>query len=209
MRAALGVQADDSPEGDLELARCLSMASSGDEAAWRAIIDRYARRVFALARSRCRSAEAAEEITQSVFVTVATKLKAGEYVEKGRFESWLFRVAMNRVRDEARRASRRAGDGGEDALALAPAPKTGTGPGQSFGALRSAMERLSEADRDIIHLRHHAGLSFKQMAELLGEPMGTLLARHHRALRKLRQMLEGTTNDGEGPVGPAPGGDDE
>ncbi|MCC6283680.1 MAG: sigma-70 family RNA polymerase sigma factor [Phycisphaerales bacterium] len=208
MRAALGVQADESPEGDLELARCLSMAASGDEAAWRAIIDRYARRVFALARSRCRSAEAAEEITQSVFVTVATKLQTGAYVEKGRFESWLFRVAMNRVRDEARRAARRGPDRGDDALASAPAPPADGGRAPGLGALRRAMEQLNEADRDIIQLRHHAGLSFKTMSELLNEPVGTLLARHHRALRKLRQMLEGKAGGGDVSDGLGPAGGD-
>jgi len=41
----------------------------------------------------------------------------------------------------------------------------------------------------VIELRHHGGLSFQQMADLLEEPLGTLLARHHRALRKLRELL--------------------
>ena len=45
------------------------------------------------------------------------------------------------------------------------------------------MARLHDADREVIELRHHGGLSFKQIAELLDEPLGTLLARHHRALR--------------------------
>lgn len=138
--------------------------------------------------------EAAEEITQSVFVTVATKLSQGEYAEQGRFESWLFRVAMNRVRDEARRSMRLAGGVGSEGLD----GQAGSG-GSSAERLdqHAALERLSEAinelpeaDRDIIQLRHHAGMSFKQMAELLDEPLGTLLARHHRALRKLKQLLE-------------------
>ena len=52
-----------------------------------------------------------------------------------------------------------------------------------------SMERLSEEDREVIELRHHGGMSFKQMAETLGAPLGTLLARHHRALHKLRKMF--------------------
>jgi RNA polymerase sigma-70 factor (ECF subfamily) len=52
------------------------------------------------------------------------------------------------------------------------------------------MEGLTDTDRDVIELRHHGGLSFKQIAELLDEPLGTLLARHHRALRKLRETME-------------------
>ena len=52
------------------------------------------------------------------------------------------------------------------------------------------MEHLSPADREVIELRHHAQMGFKQMSEVLDEPLGTLLARHHRALRKLREILE-------------------
>ena len=53
------------------------------------------------------------------------------------------------------------------------------------------MARLSEADRQVIDLRHIGGMSFKQMAEELQEPLGTLLARHHRALQKLRTLMDG------------------
>jgi DNA-directed RNA polymerase specialized sigma24 family protein len=42
----------------------------------------------------------------------------------------------------------------------------------------------------VIDLRHVGGLSFKQMADALGEPVGTLLARHHGALAKLRALIE-------------------
>jgi RNA polymerase sigma-70 factor (ECF subfamily) len=60
--------------------------------------------------------------------------------------------------------------------------------------LRRAMDQLSDADREIVELRHHGGMSFKQMADMLGEPVGTLLARHHRALRKLRDVMEPDRN---------------
>jgi RNA polymerase sigma-70 factor (ECF subfamily) len=63
------------------------------------------------------------------------------------------------------------------------------------------MEKLAEGDRDVIELRHHGGLSFKQMADLLDEPVGTLLARHHRALRKLKEAMEQLGVSGEGSRG--------
>ena len=66
--------------------------------------------------------------------------------------------------------------------------------GGGLARLRIAMNELPEADREIIELRHHGGMSFKQMSELLEEPLGTLLARHHRALRKLKQLM-GETGD--------------
>jgi RNA polymerase sigma-70 factor (ECF subfamily) len=137
--------------------------------------------------------DTAEDITQSVFTTVAGSLRDGGYEERGRFEAWLFRVAMNRVRDECRRARHRAtptdpvgfegqgteaGDGG-----------SGEERDRDLSRLRSALSGLGEADREVIELRHHAQMSFKAIAEQLGEPVGTVLARHHRALGKLRIVL--------------------
>ena len=81
-------------------------AGDGDEAAWRTLVEVYSPRVFALVRAQCRDEELAEEITQSTFCTIATKL--ADYDEVGRFESWLMRIAMNRLRDEMRRRKRLA-----------------------------------------------------------------------------------------------------
>ncbi len=52
------------------------------------------------------------------------------------------------------------------------------------------MSQLSDSDREIIELRHHGQLSFKQISEMTSDPVGTLLARHHRALKKLRSIME-------------------
>ena len=175
---------------DSHLAPTLLAASKGDEQAWKEIVRLYARRVVALAPSRCRNDDVAEDIAQSVFATIAGKRGGGEYREQGRFESWLFRVTMNRVRDHVRRVQRRPGhvELGEQVPGTAP-PAPADAP--RLDALRSALARVPEADREIIELRHHGQMSFKAMADLLEEPMGTLLARHHRALRKLKELIEG------------------
>lgn len=186
---------------DSHLAPVLLAACKGDDQAWREVLRLYARRVFALAKSRCRNDDVAEEITQSVFATVAGKLGAGEYREQGRFESWLFRVTMNRVRDHVRRAQRRGKHLTIDEQVPDPRP-SGEPAASGLEALRSALARLPDADREIIELRHHGQLSFKAMADLLDEPMGTLLARHHRALKKLKALLEGQAAvEGMGEVG--------
>jgi RNA polymerase sigma-70 factor (ECF subfamily) len=149
-----------------------------------------------MARSRCRRDDIAEEIAQSVFATVAAKLTAGEYVEQGRFESWLFRVTMNRVRDEARRRARHAEPTDPEMLgqvAAAPADSESARPeGKELDTLRDALKQLGEADREVVELRHHGGLSFQQISAVLEEPLGTVLARHHRALRKLKDLIEGS-----------------
>jgi len=179
------------PEPALD--QLLARAAKGDQAAWRSLVDRYSGRVYGVVRANGVDPERAEEITQSVFCTLAAKLPA--YIEQGHFESWLFRIALNRLRDDARRRKRHArpvGDSGvlED-LGVEPGGAADRAEPEEIDALRRAMARLSEADRQVIDLRHIGGMSFKQMAEELQEPLGTLLARHHRALQKLRTLMDG------------------
>jgi len=182
----------------------LAKAARGDSDAWRSVVSAYAPRVHGLLVSRCRDDELAEEITQSVFCTVAVKL-AG-YIESGRFESWLFRIAMNRLRDEMRRRARQArptDDVAMQEISARQGHRTTAADLEIHDKLRVALERLSEGDREIIELRHTGGLSFLELSDYYEEPIGTLLARHHRALRKLRALLaelgvDGVDLDGEG-----------
>ncbi|MDP1660826.1 MAG: RNA polymerase sigma factor [Phycisphaerales bacterium] len=189
------IEPDGVVEG-VELAGLLERAVAGDQEAWRRIVGLYWRRVFALARSRLRDHGIAEEVTQSVFVTVATKLSQGQYAERGKFEPWLFRVVVNRIRDQVRALQRGATATDDEVLDARAGTVESRGEGtraseRAMEELRRALMMLGEADRQVVELRHHAGLSFAAMAELLDEPLGTLLARHHRALKKLRTMMAG------------------
>ncbi len=174
----------------------MAQAAGGDEAAWRRLIDAYSGRVYGLIFRQCGNAELAEEITQSTFVKVVGKLP--QYEDTGRFEAWLFRIAMNRLRDEMRRRKRQANpvdfgqtppesigyaaahDGSPDAPLLAA---------ERNAQLAAAIAELPEADRELLHLRYTAQMSYQQIADLLEQPLGTVLARGHRALKKLRTML--------------------
>ena len=75
-------------------------------------------------------------------------------------------------------------------------------PGEGFDRaiaadrLTAALSQLNSEDREIVDLRHFGGMSFKELAAYFEEPLGTLLARHHRALRKLRGILESRGHDG-------------
>ncbi len=199
MVPALSIQSSPAERDPAELASVIARAAHGEEDAWRELMDLYARRVFAMARSRLHNDELAEEITQSVFVTIATKLNGqgdgSGYSEQGKFEPWLFRITMNRVRDYCRKRARHATPtapehmGGLSARPEIDHAERDAGMAE-MNKLRSAMEQLSDRDREIIELRHHGQLSFKQIAEISGDPIGTLLARHHRALKKLRDLLE-------------------
>ncbi len=180
------------------LEQTLHLAAGGDEDAWRTIVESYSGRVFGLIRSQCGNADLAEEITQSVFCTMAEKIVG--YTESGRFESWLFRIAINRLRDEMRRRKRHARPVEEEKLigmagAIVVDQDGDNDRRQDAGALREAMAQLPEADQRIVYLRHYGELSFKQIADILDQPLGTVLARQHRALKKLRDLLEGKVRE--------------
>lgn len=191
------------PDGHEPFERTLDRAAHGDEQAWRRIVELYWVRVFGLIRAQCSDPDLAEEITQSTFCTIASKLRG--YDEQGKFEHWLFRIAVNRLRDEMRRRKRHAASTDEQSLeGLAKLPSAselgdfaasaGSDP-ETREKLRSAFSKLSDSDQITVHLRHVAGLSFAKIAEVLGQPIGTVLARNHRAMRKLKELLE---QEGEG-----------
>ncbi len=175
-----------------QLATLVARAARGDQDAWRQIVERCAPRMHAIIRAQCRDHDLAEEIVQSTFCTVVRTLPT--YEEGGRFESWMMRIAMNRLRDEMRRRGRQAVPTEENTLVLMAGGEESNPDPEArrpeSARLQKALDRLPDADREIIHLRHVGGLGFKQIAEALDTPIGTLLARHHRALRKLRGFLE-------------------
>ena len=114
---------------------------------------------------------------------------------------------MNQLRDEMRSRKRRAtsltGASGPDGLGQdwlevqasrtadpsAHDPVHRASRAEQIELLRRAIGRLGEADQRVLHLRHTAGLSFAQIAETLDEPLGTVLARGHRALGKLQKLM--------------------
>lgn len=195
---------DDSP-ASLENLRA---ARLGDAKAWESLVKAYTHRVYSLLVRQCGDRELAEELTQETFVKLYQALRAGRYDEQGRFEPWLFRIAVNALRDEKRRSRRQAQPMDMSPAAGADADKPSAFAGLEAGLsdrtldpsahadrreqiqrVHAAMDRMDERDRQILHLRHTAGLSFAEIAETLDEPLGTVLARAHRALAKLRKAL--------------------
>jgi RNA polymerase sigma-70 factor (ECF subfamily) len=199
---------------EMPVEQVLRQAAQGDARAWRLLVESYTPRVYGLLVNQCRDKDLAEELTQAAFVKVVKKLDGqGGYKETGRFDAWLFRIAMNGLRDEMRRRKRQATptdmgpaaasgrdeqSGGWSAAQqkiVSGGPSRPDDPAQALikaeqvGHLQAAIQQLSEADREIIHLRHAAGLSFAQIADTLGQPLGTVLSRGHRALSKLKKLM--------------------
>lgn len=176
----------------------LQRAQMRDPQALTALVDAYSERVFGLLFRLTRSRELAEELTQDTFVRVVRTI--ADYQHSGRFEPWLFRIAANLARDRVRQCRRRGVTlsldvpGGEEPRGL-PGESLMTRDEPPRAAVRvedrqrltACLDRLAAEDREILLLRHFSELPFREIAEMLGIPLGTALARAHRALGKLRQ----------------------
>ena len=180
---------------DAELVKAFK---EGDPGALDELISRYKGPLYAYLLRLARDRDAADDLLQEVFVKVIKKL--GAYGEEDKFSAWLYTVAHHAVMDHFRAGARRredslyAADG--DARPLAdtlasrePSPEDAFASAESAGALEAAFARLSPEQREVFLLRHYSELSFREIADILKVPIGTVLARMSRALAKMRQEL--------------------
>jgi RNA polymerase sigma-70 factor, ECF subfamily len=164
------------------------------------LIALYSPRVYGLLMRMTGSREEAEDLLQETFLRVVRMIS--EYQHDGRFDAWLFRIAANLARDHLRRVRRRGvasrfdqTDGDAAGVVREPAddrqarPEAAALATEARERVQAALSDLPEAEREIILLRHFAELPFREIAELLGVPLGTALARAHRALKKLRDLM--------------------
>lgn len=162
------------------------------------LVDLYAARVYGLLVRLTGDRDAAEDLLQETFLRVCRMI--GEYQHDNRFESWLMRIAANLARDRARQRRRRGvtspldddevGQHGELSPPPLPRPDEVLEAAEAGDRLEAALARLSDPEREILVLRHYADLSFREIADLLGVPLGTALARAHRALGRLRVLMQ-------------------
>jgi RNA polymerase sigma-70 factor, ECF subfamily len=178
------------------LARC----QAGDRTAWDTLVDAYWQRLFGYALRATNNAELAQDMVQETFLRIVQRL--GCYDDQGKFEAWLFRILVNLVRDHGRSLSRHPTqstvieiDGErieltDELSGKVPSPFDPLHLQEDVDALQTAMRALPEGDRQILLLRHFADMPFKDIARTLNCPIGTVLARAHRALGKLRGLME-------------------
>jgi RNA polymerase sigma-70 factor (ECF subfamily) len=185
----------------LVTADLLERARRRESAALDLIVQTYSRRLFGLLVRMTDRRDQAEELLQETFLRMVRTIDT--YQHSDRFESWLFRIAANLARDVRRRRRRRgpelslaADDGGSfDDPALLdtrlPGPEDGIVALERREALSRGLQKLTDEQREILALRHEGELSFREIAELLNIPLGTALARAHRALQKLKAEIMG------------------
>ena len=162
----------------------------------RVLYRRYSRMVYSVALRAVGDPSAAEEITQDVFLRIWEKAKTYR-ADKAKVVTWIARIARNRAIDVYRqRRSRddRASAGWEELkqAASAPAPHPGERMEIAWlqGRVRDAVASLPPDQRTALGLAFFQGRTHKEIAEQLGEPLGTVKTRIRAALQKLRSILD-------------------
>ncbi len=169
---------------------------AGESWAMAVLYDRYARLVFSLALRILNDRGASEEVVQEVFVKVWRR--AGDYDPgRGKFSSWLGGIAHHHAIDELRRRrARPAAADDESAVAdvAADGPLPFEAAVQSIEQQRifHALECIPVEQRRPIELAYFEGYTQQEIAEKLGEPLGTIKTRMRLGMIKLRGLLQDT-----------------
>lgn len=152
---------------------------------------RYREPVYGFFRRRLADAARAEELAQEVFLAV---LRGAERWEpRALFRTWLYAIAMKLLWAERRKAAREAGSVPVEAAESANAGATAHATGETDVALavRQAVARLDEADREVLLLREYEQLRYDEIAAVLAVPVGTVRSRLFRARLALKELLDG------------------
>ncbi len=166
-----------------------------DPDAVRALYARHGRMVYGVAAAILGTGPEAEEVTQDVFLRAWEKADSYRQ-EKARVVTWLARIARNRAIDVLRQGGARSAklvEGGDslDLLADPAAPDPGESAQIAWQrrTVRAAVAGLPPEQRLALSLAFLGGLTHREIAERLGEPLGTVKTRIRDALRRLRDTL--------------------
>ncbi len=163
--------------------------SQYDKDAFHELYERTSKAVYSYILSVVKSPQDAEEILQDTYLKVW--MSAGSYLPQGKPLAWLFTIARNLCYMEFRARGRESGVSYEDL--------TGEETGELCQALewlpetivlRTVLGKLKEEERKIVLLHAGAGMKHREIAESLGIPQSTVLSKYHRAMKKLRNILE-------------------
>lgn len=157
----------------------------GDEAAFGELYDACADRLHRYLTARIGSREAASDVLQTAFLRAVKSRKQFRGVENP--VAYLFQIARNeavRVAKRPRRNERALA--AEETLAVAPSVNH---QHEDAEIVAAALGRLSAEDQEIVELKIFAGLTFREITEVVGLPQGTVATRYRRALESLRPWL--------------------
>jgi RNA polymerase sigma-70 factor (ECF subfamily) len=170
------------------LIQIISDCKRGSEDGYSQIVELYATRLYGYFYRLSGNAETSNDLLSEVFVRLVEKI--GTY-NSGIFDLWLFKIATNIFYDHLRRQQRQKKilDGHRQMLENEMAEGRQSDDG-AIDMLQGSLGRLDEQTRELIVLRYYSDLSFKEIARMQNEPLGTVLSKVHRGLVKLRELME-------------------
>ncbi len=169
----------------------------GDEKSLEVLIEKYLKPIYGFAYRYVDNSQEAEDITQEVFVRMWRNLK--KFKSGKKFSTWLFAIAKNVAIDFLRKKkflpfSAFEDEEGENALieTLAdsgPLPEEILQKAQDAKILNAAVKKLPINYRTILFLYYNDHFNFREIAEILSEPLNTIKSRHRRGLILLKKLL--------------------
>ena len=178
---------------DAELVRLFAL---GDQSAFEFIVRRHQSKLFSHCYLMLKDRYAAEDLVQEAFMKAVTTIRAGRYNEEGKLLPWLMRIAHNLVIDRVRKKKRNPEVVMEDGSAVFSTLAFATESAEDNqlkadrnATLRAHIQALPESQREVLLLRHFAGMSFKEIAEHTDVSINTALGRMRYALINLRKKM--------------------
>lgn len=172
-------------------------SQAGDLAAFELLVEKYKQRAYRLAARVLGDTEEALDVAQEAFIKVYQALP--RFKGQSAFYTWLFRIVMNLAVDRHRqRAARQRAFGSEEvppeewertAADEAPGAAEAAVSAEQRAKIARALDALPEHHRTIIILSDIEGLSYREIANVLGCPVGTVMSRLHNARKRLRTIL--------------------
>ncbi len=176
----------------------VEQARAGDSVAFHRLVDQYQPEIFRMIYYRTRSKMDAEDITQDVFLQAYKNLK--RLKSAAVFRSWLYRIAVNRVRDFFRRKKFKSMFGFvsvdeetfHEPTEMTAAPEAGEGLERRdfWRRIKELLDCLSRMEREVFMLRFFDELSINEMSAALKKNESTVKTHLYRALRKVKSAAE-------------------
>ena len=169
----------------------------GEQSCFEQIIHRHKNKVYAYISLYIRDQALAEDLFQDTFLKVIQSVKAGKYFDNGKFISWVMRIAHNLIIDHFRRVKQMntiSNDDYESDLFNNKNLSECTVEDdmikqQIHKDIRKIISHLPDDQREVVILRHYAGLSFREIADLTEVSINTALGRMRYALINMRKIM--------------------
>jgi len=174
-------------------AAALQRVAAGDLQPFDELVDRYKHRLFRHIRRRIADPHKAQDLTQEVFLRLFRAARSGGYrAGQSRVVTWLFTIAGNVVTDHLRAEGVRSAVRAVREETEPQDPHHAAAAREGESRVRRLLLELPEAQRQVVELHVLDGLSFADVAELVGAPIPTVKSRLVYALRKLKRSMDDT-----------------